>query len=154
MLGDDSQSQNYKVTSLSTHLAEKLEKIQKILEALVEESARRIPIVVEGKKDVDALRQFGVAGPVLCFKTRGKTLSDAMQEIEQTETKEVILLLDFDRRGKEGTNLLKENLERAHIAPNLAFWQSLSSLLARDVQCVESISAYVKTLKRKANVGL
>ena len=60
MLGDDTQSQNYKVTSLSTRLAEKLEKIQKILEALVEESARKMPIVVEGKKDVEALRQFGV----------------------------------------------------------------------------------------------
>ena len=150
MLGDHTQSQNHKVTSLSTHLAEKLEKIQQVLEALVEESARRIPIVVEGKKDVEALRQFGVAGTVLCLKTGGKSLGDALQEIEQTGAKEVILLLDFDRRGREGTNLLKQNLERAHIVPNMAFWQSLSSLLARDVQCVESISAYVQTLKQKA----
>ena len=147
---DYTQSQNHKVTSLSTRLAEKLEKLQLVLEALVEESARGIPIVVEGKKDVEALRQFGVAGSVICLKTGGKSLDGAFQEIEQTGATEVILLLDFDRRGREGTNRLKENLERAHIVPNMAFWQSLSSLLARDVQCVESISGYVETLKRKA----
>lgn len=134
---------------MSTRLTEKLEKIQQVLEALVEESARKMPIVVEGKKDVKALRKFSVAGPVLCLKTGGKSLDDALHEIEQTGAKEVILLLDFDRRGREGTKLLKQNLERAHIVPNMAFWQSLSGLLARDVQCVESLSAYVKTLKQK-----
>jgi len=149
MLGDRTQSQNYKVTSLSTRLTEKLEKIQQVLNALVEESARKTPIVVEGKKDVEALREFGVTGPVLCLKTGGKSLDDALHEIEQTGAQEVILLLDFDRRGREGTKLLKQNLERAHIVPNMAFWQSLSALLARDVQCVESLSAYVTTLKQK-----
>jgi len=149
MLGDRTQSQNYKVTSLSIRLTEKLEKIQQVLDALVEETARKTPIVVEGKKDVEALREFGVTGPVLCLKTGGKSLDDALHEIEQTGAQEVILLLDFDRRGREGTKLLKQNLERAHIVPNMAFWQSLSAMLARDVQCVESISAYVTTLKQK-----
>lgn len=134
---------------MSTRLTEKLEKIQQVLNALVEESARKTPIVVEGKKDVEALREFGVTGPVLCLKTGGKSLDDALHEIEQTGAQEVILLLDFDRRGREGTKLLKQNLERAHIVPNMAFWQSLSALLARDVQCVESLSAYVTTLKQK-----
>ncbi|HKZ88421.1 MAG TPA: toprim domain-containing protein [Candidatus Bathyarchaeia archaeon] len=135
---------------MSTRLKEKEEKIQHVLEALAEESARKIPVIVEGKNDVDVLRQFGVSGPVLCLKTGGKSFCDALYEVEQTGAQEVILLLDFDRRGREGTRRLKQNLERAQVKPNTVFWRSLSALLARDIQCIEGLGAYMETLKRKA----
>jgi 2,5-diamino-6-(ribosylamino)-4(3H)-pyrimidinone 5'-phosphate reductase len=106
---------------LSTRLKEKEEKIIQIINALVEESAKGTPIVVEGKKDVEALRGFGVEGTVVTAKTGGKSFLDAISEIEQTEATQVILLLDFDRRGKQGTKLLKQNLERAKIKPNMKF---------------------------------
>jgi 5S rRNA maturation endonuclease (ribonuclease M5) len=134
---------------LSTRLREKQEKIQQILDALAEESAKGTLIIVEGKKDVEALRSFGVTGPVLSVKTGGKSFTEALQEIEQTGASEVILLLDFDRRGKEGTNRLKQNLERAKTKPNLKFWRELSALLAREIQCIESLNSYLETLQRK-----
>jgi 5S rRNA maturation endonuclease (ribonuclease M5) len=134
---------------LSTRLREKQEKIQQILDALAEESAKGTLIIVEGKKDVEALRSFGVTGPVLSVKTGGKSFTEALHEIEQTGASEVILLLDFDRRGKEGTNLLKQNLERAKTKPNLKFWRELSALLAREIQCIESLNSYLETLQRK-----
>jgi 5S rRNA maturation endonuclease (ribonuclease M5) len=134
---------------LSTRLREKQEKIQQILDALAEESAKGTLIIVEGKKDVEALRSFGVTGPVLTVKTGGKSFTEALHEIEQTGASEVILLLDFDRRGKEGTNRLKQNLERAKIKPDLKFWRELSALLAREIQCIESLNSYLETLQRK-----
>ena len=100
---------------MSTRLREKNQKIGQILVELAEESARKIPIVVEGRKDVDALCSLGVYGPVLTVKTGGKSFAEALQEIEETDAAEVILLLDFDRRGKQDTEHFRQELERAKI---------------------------------------
>lgn len=134
---------------MSTRLKEKEEKIFQVLQALAEESAKGKPIVVEGKKDVEALRALGVTGAVLTVKTGGKSFLDAVSEIEQMGASEVILFLDFDRRGKEGTRHLKQSLERAKIKPNTKFWRELSALVGKEIQCVESLTAYLDTLRAK-----
>jgi 5S rRNA maturation endonuclease (ribonuclease M5) len=136
---------------LSTRLKEKEEKILQVLEALAEESAQGKPIVVEGKKDVEALRASGVAGTVITVKTGGKSFLDTVSEIEKIGFPEVILFLDFDRRGKEGTKRLKRSLERAKIKPNIKFWRALSALVGKEIQCVESLTAYLNTLGTKVS---
>jgi 5S rRNA maturation endonuclease (ribonuclease M5) len=136
---------------LSTRLKEKEEKILRVLEALAEESAKGKPIVVEGKKDVKALRALGVAGSLVTVKTGGKSFLDAVSEIETMGVPEVILFLDFDRRGKEGTKRLKHSLERAKIKPNVKFWRALSALVGKEIQCIESLTAYLDTLRAKVN---
>jgi len=134
---------------LSARLKEKEERILQILDALVEESAKGTPIVVEGKKDVETLRVFGVEGTLVTAKTGGKSFLDVISEIEQAGAVEVVLFLDFDRRGKEGTKFLKQNLERAKIKPNVKFWRALLALVGKDVRCVESLAAYIETLRTK-----
>lgn len=136
---------------MSTRLKEKEAKILQVLEALAEDSAKGKPVVVEGKKDVDALHALGVAGTVLTVKTGGKSFLDAVSEIEKMSVPEVILFLDFDRRGKEGTKRLKQSLERAKIKPNVKFWRALSALVGQEIQCVESLTAYMRTLRAKVN---
>ncbi len=88
---------------MSTHLKDKLEKIEQIIAQLTEESAKGKPIVVEGKKDEDTLRDLGVCGTIITVKTGGKSFLQATVEIEALRETEIILLLDFDRRGREGT---------------------------------------------------
>jgi 5S rRNA maturation endonuclease (ribonuclease M5) len=136
---------------LSTRLKEKEEKILELLESLAEASAKGTPIVVEGKKDVEALCASGVTGTMLTVKTGGKSFLDAVSEIEKMDVPEVILLLDFDRRGKEGTRHLKRSLERAKIKPNVKFWRKLSALMGKEIQCIESLTAYLHTLHEKIN---
>ena len=136
---------------MSTRLKEKEEKILQVLEALAEESAKGKLIVVEGKKDVEALRALGVAGSVVTVKTGGKSFLDAVSEIETMDVPEVILFLDFDRRGKEGTKRLKHSLERAKIKPNVKFWRALSALVGKEIQCIESLTAYLDTLRAKVS---
>ena len=136
---------------MSTRLKEKEEKILQLLEALAEETAKGKPIVVEGKKDVEALCALGVAGTLLTVKTGGKSFLDTVSEIEKMGVPEVILFLDFDRRGKEGTKLLKQSLERAKIKPNIKFWRELSALVGKEIQCVESLTAYLDTLRTKVS---
>ncbi|MCX8150304.1 MAG: toprim domain-containing protein [Candidatus Bathyarchaeota archaeon] len=137
---------------MSCKLKEKQEKLQQILAALIEESAKGTPIIVEGQKDLQTLRNLGAYGSIITVKTGGKSFIDAISEIQKTHVSEAILLLDFDRRGKEGTARLKQNLEFAKIKPNLWYWQTLSALIGREIHCIESLNGYLDTLKRKTTL--
>jgi 2,5-diamino-6-(ribosylamino)-4(3H)-pyrimidinone 5'-phosphate reductase len=134
---------------LSTHLKDKEEKILQILKYLAEESAKGTPIIVEGKKDIETLRILDVEGTIIAAKTGGKTLLDTISEIEKTRKKEIILLLDFDRRGKELTKRLKQHLEKTEIKTNLTFWLNLSSIISKEVKDIEGLASYMETLKSK-----
>ncbi len=134
---------------MGTHLKEKEEKIAAILEALKEEVEKGAPVVVEGKKDIAALRTLGVEGKIITVKTGGKSFLDAVSKIEQLRDKNVILLLDFDRRGKEGTKRLKRDVEYVGVKSNIRFWILLSSLVGKEVQCIESLVKYLDTLRKK-----
>jgi 5S rRNA maturation endonuclease (ribonuclease M5) len=137
---------------LSTHLKDKVEKIQHLIAKLTEASAQGKPIVVEGKKDAQALQDLGICGAILTVKTGGKSFLEVTAEIEALGTREVILFLDFDRRGKEGTKRLQLNLERARIKVNVRFWRELHRLVGREVQCIESLPAYLASAQEKSAV--
>ena len=134
---------------MSTHLKAKEEKILQILECLAEESARGIPIIVEGKKDIETLQMLNVEGTIIAAKTGGKTILDTVSEIEKTRKKEAILMLDFDRRGKELTKRLAQYLEKTEIKANLMFWLNLSGIIGKEVKDVEGLASYMETLKSK-----
>jgi 5S rRNA maturation endonuclease (ribonuclease M5) len=134
---------------LSTRLKDKLEKIQQIVTELSDESESGRLVIVEGKKDVETLRTLGIQGPVIPVKTGGKSFSQALNEIEQIGSSEVVLLFDFDRRGKQATKYFKQNLEIAKMKPNLRFWNSLHALIGREIQCIESLTSYLETLQQK-----
>jgi len=135
---------------LSTHLREKLEKIEQILECLIQESSSGVPIIVEGDNDFQTLRHLGVQGKIMCAKTGGKSRLDLLSQIEESGVKEFVLLFDFDRRGKEWTETVKESLEKAQLKPDLTFWNQLRSLVSREVKDVEGLDAYLETLRKKA----
>ena len=138
---------------MSTRLKEKQEKLEHLIAKLAEDAAKGKPIVVEGKKDAQALQDLGVNGAIVTVKTGGKSFLEATAEIEKLGVGAVILLLDFDRRGKEGTLRLKHDLERAKIKADTRFWQELQALVGREIQCIESLPAYLSTLQQKASLG-
>lgn len=134
---------------MSEHLRQKREKLEELLAWLAQEAAEGKPIVVEGKKDIEALKELGIAGKMLTAKGRQKSLLDLVSEIEEHQPHEVILLLDFDRGGKGIAKRLRQILEKEGATPNTTFWRELLSLVGRDVKDIEGLPAYIKTLKRK-----
>ena len=136
---------------MSTKTEKRLERIQKLLERLEEQSAKGTPIVVEGKNDVQALYRLGITGDIILAKTSGKSFFDVLSEIERRERREVILLFDFDRRGKEWTRRLARCLEGMKITPNLLFWRMLLGLVGRDVKDIEGLATYLETLKHRSS---
>lgn len=137
---------------MSTRLKEKEEKILQILEKISEETAKGKPIIVEGKKDIDTLKELSIKGKIITAKT-GKSLLDVVSEIERTGSKEVVALLDFDRRGRELTKSLKQFLERAGVKFDITMWSELSLLVGREVKDVEGLATYMKTLKSKIYIS-
>ncbi len=125
-----------------------MEKIEELLERLAVQSAKGTPIVVEGQNDVDVLRKLALCGDIIAAKTKKSFLALAT-EIEKLDVEEVILLLDFDRRGREWTKRLTQYLEQTTVKPNMFFWQELRSLVSRDVKDIEGLLPYLHTLKNK-----
>lgn len=136
---------------MSTRLKEKEERILQVLEELAQKSAVGVPILVEGKKDAETLETLAIKGKIILAKSSGKSLFDLISEVEKCNTREVIILLDFDRRGKELTKLLKQNLEKIKVKPNTLFWKKLMKLVGHEVKDIEGLTSYLKTLKKKAN---
>jgi len=134
---------------LSTKSEKKLEKILKLLERLTTESAKGTPIIVEGRNDVNALNKLGLEGDIILAKSSGKSFLDVLSEVEERRKREVILLMDFDRHGKEWTNRLARRLEEMKINPNLLFWKNLLGLVGRDVKDIEGLATYLETLRKK-----
>ncbi|MEM2440366.1 MAG: toprim domain-containing protein [Candidatus Bathyarchaeia archaeon] len=134
---------------MSTHLREKAEQIQQILEQLAEESSSGKPILVEGKKDAEALKTLGITGKIMFAKKGLKTRLDVVSEIEKSSPTEIILMLDFDREGRELTEHFKTHMEKVGVKANIHYWLKLSSLTGREVKDVEGLATYLKTLKNK-----
>ena len=127
----------------------KAERLSKLLEKLAAEAAKGRPVIIEGRKDVSSLRQLNIEGKFVSSKTSGKSFLDTLAEIENLKVREVVLLLDFDRRGVEWTHRLKQHLERTKIKPNLDFWNELNGLVGRDLKDIEGLPAYLETLKKR-----
>ena len=127
----------------------RLEKALQFLERLATESKGGTPIIVEGQKDVGALHKLGVTGDMILAKTSRKSFLDVINEVKKRGKPEVIILMDFDRRGREGTKRLTQNFERLKIRTNLLFWNELRGLVGRDVKDIEGLASYIETLKNK-----
>jgi 2,5-diamino-6-(ribosylamino)-4(3H)-pyrimidinone 5'-phosphate reductase len=134
---------------LQDRLKEKEERLLQVLASLAEQTGKGIPIVVEGKNDVETLKMLGIEGITISAKTGGKSLLDVVSEVEKLGVQEAILLFDFDRRGREWTKRVKLHLEKVGITPNLTFWSELLILVGRDVKDIEGLASYVETLKSK-----
>jgi len=134
---------------LSTRLQERIEKVQLLIEKLATDASKGCLIIVEGQKDYRALQRLGINGKILTAKTSKKSFLDLTAEIERHPSPQVILLLDFDRRGKELTKRLVQHLETTRIKTNKDYWTELQVLIGHDVKDIEGIPTYLTTLNQK-----
>jgi 5S rRNA maturation endonuclease (ribonuclease M5) len=134
---------------LSTNLKEREEKISELLERLALQSVKGIPIVVEGPNDISVLRKLAFCGNIIAAKTRKSFLALAT-EIEKLDVEEVIILMDFDRRGTEWTKRLTQYLEQTKTKPNTFFWKELRNLVSHEVKDIEGLLPFLHTIRKKS----
>jgi len=94
---------------------ERAERLRKIIEALYEIN-KSIPVIVEGNKDVSALRELGLVGKIIPLNG-GKNLYDFCFDIAERSQK-VIILLDWDKKGESLTKTLSIHLN--------GYWEEFS----------------------------
>jgi len=137
---------------IMSSLERKIEKINCLIEDLKGETFTGALLIVEGERDIEALKAIGIESNILAVKSHGKSLQDIIDKIESIGDREIILLMDFDEHGRELTERLARNLERSKVKLNIEFWRKLCSLLGNDLKDVEGLATYIENLKRKARL--
>ncbi|HXV66177.1 MAG TPA: toprim domain-containing protein [Nitrosopumilaceae archaeon] len=95
-------------------------------------------VIVEGKRDSEALRRIGFTGNVLEFhKFRG--LRKFVDMVSEYNT--LIILLDRDRKGRYLTTKIIEQLER-RIKIDLSFKKKLVTITKGKIRFIEELSCY------------
>jgi len=123
-----------------------LYELEKELLSLIEEN-KRIPIVVEGEKDILALRKLGVNGSIISVNT-GVSLTDFCDKLVQ-DYDDLIILTDWDRRGGYLCHTIKKNLE-GRVKCNLHFREFFAKNSM--IRTVEGLPSWIDTIKDKIRI--
>lgn len=100
-------------------------------------------VIVEGKRDSEALKRIGVYGKILEFhKFHG--LRKFVDEVSEQDS--LILLLDGDRKGRYLTAKIVEQLER-RTRIDLSFKKRLVSITKGKIRFIEELKSYESFLK-------
>jgi len=99
-------------------------------------------VIVEGKRDSEALKRIGVSGKILEFH-RFRGLSKFVDSVSDSN---LIILLDGDRKGRYLTAKIIQQLERRKKI-DLSFKRKLVSITKGKIRFIEDLSYYESFLK-------
>ena len=118
-----------------------VERLREFINMLNEESENGSVIVVEGKRDVEALNRAGFNGNLTVFN-HFKGVTDFVDNHYQTRNK-IILLLDMDRTGKYLTGRLLRELQYKGNNVSLFYKKALAKISNGKIRHVEDLVMYI-----------
>ena len=124
-----------------------LEDLEKALFELREEN-KTIPIIVEGDKDIEALRKLEVTGEIIRFN-QGLSIPDFCNMISQ-KYKSIILLTDWDRKGGYLCSTIRKNLE-SRVTCNTRYREIIAKRSM--IRTLEGLPSWMETLKQKIRLS-
>jgi 5S rRNA maturation endonuclease (ribonuclease M5) len=124
--------------------ADQLALLEKVLARLIA-SNRRDPVLVEGKRDVAALRILGLEGEILVLN-RGKSIVERCEGIARMHD-HVILLTDWDWKGEELHEKIKRGLQSTGVKADDSFWQALKRFCGGGTRTVEDLPGFITELR-------
>jgi len=125
----------------------RFEKVNGLLQRIVNESENGTTVIVEGHRDEASLRKLGVTGRILPLKAVGKGSTDLLEgEISRNR---VLILTDFDEEGKKLAAFLARELAHLRVKANYEVWRQLREVVRRDIHAVEELAGFVERLKMK-----
>ncbi|MBA4371939.1 MAG: hypothetical protein C0402_03655 [Thermodesulfovibrio sp.] len=122
---------------------ERAERLREVLEALAEIN-KTVPVIVEGKNDVNALRRLGLSGEIITLH-RGATLYDFCEDIAEKFPR-VVLLTDWDEKGEMLYSSLADKL-RGLIEDFAAVRGMLRMLCQKEIKDIEGIPRLLARLE-------
>lgn len=118
--------------------------LHEFIDMLNEEAEYGSVIVVEGKRDVEALNRIGFNGDLTIFN-HFKGITDFVDNHCHIR-KKIILLLDMDRTGKHLTSKLVSQLQHKGNNVNLFYKKALAKITNGKIRQVEELAAYAPNL--------
>lgn len=125
-------------------LRERYERVLETIEDL-REGSRAAPVVVEGKRDREALEQLGVPGEVITLNS-GSSIFGLCETLAR-EHAEVIVLTDWDRRGGQLCRLLREGLAANGVRYDVDLRAQLARLCRKEAKDVEGLLPFVERIQ-------
>ena len=117
-----------------------IDRLRGFIDMLNYEAENGSVVVVEGKRDVEALMRIGFNGNVTTFN-RFKGIADFIDN-QHLFSKKIILLLDMDRTGKYLTSRLVSQLQHQGSNVNLFYKKTLAKITNGKIRHVEELVAY------------
>ena len=116
------------------------ERIQELFEELrlLNES---IPIIVEGRNDEEALREIGVRGEIIRLNI-GHSILNFCEEISR-HNDEVIILPDWDVKGEQLFNKLRQNFKYNNVKTVKKFWRDFKRFCSKEIHQVEYLTKFL-----------
>ena len=125
---------------------ERLEAIQLLLERLDELSSDHV-LLVEGKKDREALDALGIGGDVFQVQSGGGPVAAA--DYVRVHGGKAVILTDWDRRGNTLADGLQSMLEGNSSDVDTQIRRELSGLCRMYIKDIESLDSLVALLSGK-----
>jgi 5S rRNA maturation endonuclease (ribonuclease M5) len=136
---------------LNASLRRKFEDMEKTLKQIISSSRDGIPIIVEGRRDREALRRLKIPGIVVCLKSSGNRFYDFTANL--ADKREVIVLTDFDKEGTRLAAKLIDELTHMKVKVNVAIWKKLKALCRSEVRAIEELAGLVENLREESRKG-
>jgi 5S rRNA maturation endonuclease (ribonuclease M5) len=121
---------------------ERAERLKKVFETLYEIN-KRIPVIVEGRRDVNALRKIGLVGDIIAIHG-GKGLYEFCEDIAERFHR-VILMIDWDEKGEVLYKTVSKHLNGLWEEFSI-FREIIKVLCQKDIRDIEGIPALLERL--------
>ena len=122
--------------------AVRAERLKEVLQS-VHEANKRAPLIVEGRRDAEALRALGLTGEIITLHS-GKSIYDFCEDISEHYDR-IVLLMDWDEKGDKLFGMLAENL-RGHWEEFSPFRDIIKVLCQKDIKDIEGIPGLLEKL--------
>jgi len=126
-----------------------LEAFEELIASLLEASYQGAVVIVEGKRDMQALRALGLPGPVI-MASRRRAL-DLAEDVARSY-REIILLTDWDGKGDEMCRTIECHLRSVGSKPDKEIRSRLKKLVKKEIKDVESLSRYAERMREQYGI--
>lgn len=124
---------------------ERLEAVLAIIDEISAKAQEGAVILVEGRRDREALVSLGIQGEIIM--TSQRPLFN-LAETLALDKREVVILTDWDARGDEVATQAEAFMKADGLKPDTVLRKALKVLVRKEIKDVESLYMYVERLKK------
>jgi 5S rRNA maturation endonuclease (ribonuclease M5) len=126
-----------------------LEAFEELIASLLDASYQGAVVIVEGRRDMQALRALGLPGPVI-MASRRRALD--LAEDAARSYRDIILLTDWDGKGDEMCRTIECHLISVGSKPDKEIRSRLKKLVKKEIKDVESLSRYAERMREQYGI--